>query len=224
MQYLIMVQSNPTSLAHWETLSDAEQRGVRPRALRPDRRAARLRAPRHLGGPGAGRDGHPGERARRCRGHRRPVRRGQGAPGRASTSWSARTWTRPWPSRRGCPTPSSTTSRCGRCSTAACSTTDRCPRDRRLLRELRPGVLATLARQHRAFDVCEDAVQEALLAAATQWPADGVPDNPKGWLVTAASRRWIETWRRTARGGGARTPGRGAAAARRRAERAATTR
>ena len=38
-------------------------------------------------------------------------------------------------------------------------------------------------------------MQEALLAAATQWPADGVPDNPTGWLVTAASRRWIEIWR-----------------------------
>ncbi len=65
----------------------------------------------------------------------------------------------------------------------------------RLLRELGPPVLATLTRRYRSFDVCEDAVQEALLAAATQWPVDGVPDNPKGWLVTAASRRWIETWR-----------------------------
>jgi RNA polymerase sigma factor (sigma-70 family) len=43
--------------------------------------------------------------------------------------------------------------------------------------------------------VCEDAVQEALAAAATQWRADGIPDNPRGWLVTAASRRWIEIWR-----------------------------
>jgi predicted RNA polymerase sigma factor len=38
-------------------------------------------------------------------------------------------------------------------------------------------------------------VQEALLAAATRWPVDGVPDNPTGWLLTAASRRWIEMWR-----------------------------
>jgi RNA polymerase sigma factor (sigma-70 family) len=64
-----------------------------------------------------------------------------------------------------------------------------------LLRELAPGVLAVVARAHRGFDVCEDAVQEALLAAATQWPVEGVPDNPKGWLVRTASRRWVEMWR-----------------------------
>ena len=67
-----------------------------------------------------------------------------------------------------------------------------------LLREVGPAVLATLSRRYPGFDVCEDAVQEALLAAATQWPADGIPDNPKGWLVTTASRRWIEIWRRDA--------------------------
>ncbi len=64
-----------------------------------------------------------------------------------------------------------------------------------LLRELAPAVLAAVARRHQGFDVCEDAVQEALAAAATQWRADGIPDNPRGWLVTAASRRWIEIWR-----------------------------
>ena len=64
-----------------------------------------------------------------------------------------------------------------------------------LLRELAPAVLAAIARRHQGFDVCEDAVQEALTAAATQWRIDGIPDNPKGWLVTAASRRWIEIWR-----------------------------
>ncbi|WP_434444458.1 RNA polymerase sigma factor [Lentzea sp. E54] len=64
-----------------------------------------------------------------------------------------------------------------------------------LLRELAPQVLGVLVRRHGQFDVCEDAVQEALLAAAQQWPADGVPDNPKGWLITAASRRWIEQYR-----------------------------
>ncbi|MGI8447938.1 MAG: RNA polymerase sigma factor [Streptosporangiaceae bacterium] len=64
-----------------------------------------------------------------------------------------------------------------------------------LLRELAPRVLATVARRHQGFELCEDAVQEALLAAATQWPVGGVPDNPKGWLVTAASRRRIEIWR-----------------------------
>jgi RNA polymerase sigma factor (sigma-70 family) len=66
----------------------------------------------------------------------------------------------------------------------------------RLLRDLAPQVLGILIRRHGEFDRSEDAVQEALLAAAFQWPAEGVPDNPKGWLVTVASRRWIEQWRR----------------------------
>ena len=64
-----------------------------------------------------------------------------------------------------------------------------------LLRELAPQVLAALMRHHGGFDACEDAVQEALLAAATRWPEDGVPDNPTGWLITVASRRRIELWR-----------------------------
>ncbi|GGM90733.1 RNA polymerase sigma24 factor [Lentzea pudingi] len=64
-----------------------------------------------------------------------------------------------------------------------------------LLRTLAPQVLGVLVRRHGQFDVCEDAVQEALLGAAQQWPAQGVPDNPKGWLITAASRRWIEQYR-----------------------------
>lgn len=58
-----------------------------------------------------------------------------------------------------------------------------------LLRELTPGVLATLIRRHGQFDAAEDAVQEALLAAARQWPSDGTPANPHGWLVTVAARR-----------------------------------
>ncbi len=73
---------------------------------------------------------------------------------------------------------------------------DRRSRIEELLRELTSAVLATVGRRYQGFDLCEDAVQEALLAAATQWPLDGVPDNPKGWLVTTASRRWIEMWRR----------------------------
>ncbi|MCG8927475.1 RNA polymerase sigma factor [Lentzea sp. CC55] len=64
-----------------------------------------------------------------------------------------------------------------------------------LLRELAPQVLGVLVRRHGQFDVCEDAVQEALLAATRQWPTQGIPDNPKGWLITAASRRWIEQYR-----------------------------
>ena len=64
-----------------------------------------------------------------------------------------------------------------------------------LLRELAPQVLGALVRRYGGFDTCEDAVQEALLAAALQWPSDGLPDNPKAWLITAASRRRIEVWR-----------------------------
>jgi len=64
-----------------------------------------------------------------------------------------------------------------------------------LLRELAPQVLGTLVRRHSQFDACEDAVQEALLAAARQWAADGVPDNPRSWLLTVASRRLIDAWR-----------------------------
>jgi RNA polymerase sigma factor (sigma-70 family) len=58
-----------------------------------------------------------------------------------------------------------------------------------LLRQLTPQVLGALVRRHGDFDAAEDAVQEALLAAAVQWPAGGVPANPRGWLITVASRR-----------------------------------
>ncbi|MEO3787866.1 DUF6596 domain-containing protein [Actinocorallia sp. B10E7] len=61
-----------------------------------------------------------------------------------------------------------------------------------LLRELAPQVLGALVRRYGQFDLCEDAVQEALLAAALQWPAEGVPDNPRGWLVAVASRRLVD--------------------------------
>ena len=66
-----------------------------------------------------------------------------------------------------------------------------------LLRELAPQVLGALVRRY-GFDTCEDAVQEALLAAATQWRSDGMPDNPHGWLFTVASRRRTELWRNEA--------------------------
>src|SRR5689334_207827 len=64
-----------------------------------------------------------------------------------------------------------------------------------LLRELAPQVLGFLTRRHGQFDLCEDAVQEALLAAATQWPTDGVPANPRGWLITVATRRLTDQFR-----------------------------
>jgi RNA polymerase sigma factor (sigma-70 family) len=64
-----------------------------------------------------------------------------------------------------------------------------------LLRELAPQVLGILARRYQRFDACEDAVQEALLAAATTWPRDGVPDRPRSWLVTVAQRKLVDEWR-----------------------------
>ena len=64
-----------------------------------------------------------------------------------------------------------------------------------LLRELTPQVIGILVHRFGDFASCEDAVQEAALAAAVQWPAEGVPDNPKGWLITVASRRRTELWR-----------------------------
>lgn len=66
----------------------------------------------------------------------------------------------------------------------------------RLLRDLTPQVLGTLLRHNQDFHACEDAVQEALLAASVQWPDEGIPDNPRGWLVTVASRRRIEISRK----------------------------
>ncbi len=64
-----------------------------------------------------------------------------------------------------------------------------------LLRELAPQVLGTLVRRHGQFDACEDAVQEALLAAALQWPAEGVPDRPRSWLLRVAGRSLVDEWR-----------------------------
>ncbi len=61
-----------------------------------------------------------------------------------------------------------------------------------LLRELAPQVLAALVRRYGQFHLCEDASQEALLAAALQWPSGGRPDNPRGWLITVASRRLMD--------------------------------
>jgi RNA polymerase sigma factor (sigma-70 family) len=65
-----------------------------------------------------------------------------------------------------------------------------------LLRDLTPRAIAALVRHYGHLEDCEDAVQEALAAAITQWPVDGVPDNPRAWLITVASRRLIEQWRR----------------------------
>jgi RNA polymerase sigma factor (sigma-70 family) len=62
-------------------------------------------------------------------------------------------------------------------------------RAEQLLRELAPQVLGAMIRRYRDFAASEDAVQEALLAAALQWPREGLPDHPRGWLIHVASRR-----------------------------------
>jgi RNA polymerase sigma factor (sigma-70 family) len=63
-------------------------------------------------------------------------------------------------------------------------------------RDLAPQIVTALLRRTGDFGAAEDAVQEALLAAATQWPREGTPDDPKSWLVTVASRRLIDQQRR----------------------------
>jgi RNA polymerase sigma factor (sigma-70 family) len=80
------------------------------------------------------------------------------------------------------------------------------------VRRLVPEVLGALVRRHGHFDACEDAVQEALVAASTQWPEQGRPDSAKAWLLTVASRRLLnrlrsdEARRRREEADAARTP------------------
>ena len=64
-----------------------------------------------------------------------------------------------------------------------------------LLRQLAPQVLGAVVRRYGHFDTAEDAVQEALLAAASQWPAEGVPASPRAWLITVAARRMTDMLR-----------------------------
>ena len=102
-----------------------------------------------------------------------------------------------------------------------------------LLRALAPQVLGALVRRYGHFDACEDAVQEALLAAAVQWPEEGVPESPRAWLITVAARRLTDQLRSeqarrrredTAAAQVARRRGLRAGARRRAAARRATTR
>ncbi len=76
------------------------------------------------------------------------------------------------------------------------------PETEDLLRELAPQVLGSTLRRFKDFAAAEDAVQEALVAASAQWPQEGIPDNPRGWLIHVAARRMTdflrsETARRT---------------------------
>jgi len=64
-----------------------------------------------------------------------------------------------------------------------------------LRRDLAPQALGAVVRRYGHFDLAEDAVQEALIAAASQWPESGVPDRPRAWLITVASRRLTDLLR-----------------------------
>ena len=64
-----------------------------------------------------------------------------------------------------------------------------------LLRELAPQVLGIVVRRYGDFDRAEDAVQEALIAATTHWLRDGIPENPRGWLLQTAGRKLTDIHR-----------------------------
>jgi RNA polymerase sigma factor (sigma-70 family) len=64
-----------------------------------------------------------------------------------------------------------------------------------LLRELSPQVLGAVVRRYGHFDLAEDATQEALVAAALSWPRDGLPDNPRAWLIAVAARKLTDLLR-----------------------------
>jgi predicted RNA polymerase sigma factor len=64
-----------------------------------------------------------------------------------------------------------------------------------LLRTLAPQVLGAVVRRFGDFAAAEDAVQEALFAAAEQWPERGVPENPRAWLIQVAARRMTDQLR-----------------------------
>src|SRR6266852_1189043 len=68
----------------------------------------------------------------------------------------------------------------------------RSPPVRRRRRDRAPQVLGAVIRRFGDFAAAEDAVQEALLAAAVQWPQEGMPENPRGWLIQVASRRMTD--------------------------------
>jgi RNA polymerase sigma factor (sigma-70 family) len=72
----------------------------------------------------------------------------------------------------------------------------------RLVREEGTRVLATLVRVTGSVQVAEDAAQEAVVRALRTWPRDGVPDNPRAWLMVAAKRQAIDHLRREARRAG----------------------
>ena len=75
----------------------------------------------------------------------------------------------------------------------------------RLVRDEGTGVLATLIRVLGQVDLAQDAAQDAMVRALETWPRDGVPDNPRGWLLVTAKRRAVDIIRREARRAGKET-------------------
>ncbi|GFJ84408.1 sigma factor [Phytohabitans houttuyneae] len=66
----------------------------------------------------------------------------------------------------------------------------------RVWRDEAGSMLGVLSRRLGDLDLAEDALQEAVGEALRRWPADGVPDSPTGWLVTAAWRKAVDRLRR----------------------------
>src|SRR5262249_18661515 len=172
----------------------ADERGRRlPQGIHRVRGAAQRgnRAGRPLDGQDrAGAERRPGR-------HRRPIRWGEGTAGRLlrARHREPRAGDRDRRSRPGRPLLGGRGKadhghgRHGDVTTQAARGTED------LLRQLAPQVLGVLVRRYGNFDVSEDAVQEALLAAALQWPDQGVPENPRGWLITVAARRLADELR-----------------------------
>ena len=199
MKYMILIHSDMAVLAGeplrgggqprpWQSLQgDQRDQG--------ERRADPGRGPRQRAHVHRVPERHPGR-------DRRAVRRGQGAARRAVPRSTSTASTVPRRSPDRCRSTASSRSgrswrmpgrRCDRADPTRGRAPDRSGTSDRdiegLLRELAPQVLAALARRNSQFDAAEDAVQEALLTASRQWPDAGVPDNPRGWLITVAQRR-----------------------------------
>src|SRR5262245_22173761 len=187
---------DPAQPAGGRALAAAQRRAARGRPgglCPPERGAGGVGRNGRVGRVGRSVAGQAGHRSRRRDDrHRRAVRRGEGAPGRflpgGVRQHRARGGVRGEDPRGG---PHGGRGAPG----AGPDQRGHVNRVEEILRDLAPRVLAVLVKRYGQFDQCEDAVQEALLAAALQWPRDGVPENPTGWLVTVAGRRWTEQWR-----------------------------
>src|SRR5579872_7448499 len=174
---------------------------VHARNQQGSRRIRRIRIRRRPGRPEAGQAGASGERRRADYGRR--VSGGQGVSGRLLDRRRRESGAGVCDSRtgvggagtRGSPDEHTDRSAAGDERTARrTSVTPRVldERSEHLLRDLAPQVLGAVIRRFRDFTDAEDAVQEALVAAAVQWPWEGVPDNPRAWLIQVASRRMTD--------------------------------